>query len=299
MVQAIMALGGSEFDAFCSFAEIYPNNCILLVDTINTLESGIPNAIKVFEEMKRKGNIPLGIRLDSGDLAYLSIQAAKMLNDAGFPNTTIVLSNQIDELTIWQIISQIQSEASRYGVDPQQLINRLSYGVGTRMITSSNASALDGVYKLVAVHGKNEWFPTMKISESPEKTLNPGQKNVWRLYDTSSKAIDDMICLKHEKPQTLQKIVLHHPTDQTKQREIDKKDISEIEQILENIIEDGKVIYEFPSIDSIRNKRDQDIDRLYPGVKRLITPHIYHVSLSQKLWELKQKLIASNHERKN
>jgi nicotinate phosphoribosyltransferase len=158
MVQAITALGGSELEAFRAFAELYPHNCVLLVDTFNTLESGIPNAIRVFEEMKRKGFTPLGIRLDSGDLAYLSIQAAKMLNAAGFHEAQIVLSNQMDELTIWQIITQIQSEAERYGVEPQQLINRLAYGIGTRLITSSGASALDGVYKLVTVRDKGKGY---------------------------------------------------------------------------------------------------------------------------------------------
>ncbi|MEN6300138.1 MAG: nicotinate phosphoribosyltransferase, partial [Anaerolineaceae bacterium] len=131
MVQLFIALGGSELDAFRAYADVYPDDCLLLVDTINTLESGIPNAIKVFEELKRKGHKPVGVRLDSGDLAYLSIQSARMLDDAGFPDVSIVLSNNLDELVIWQIITQILEEAPRYGVDPEKLIKRLVYGVGT------------------------------------------------------------------------------------------------------------------------------------------------------------------------
>ena len=118
MVQAFMALGEDEAGAFRSYAEVYPDDCLLLVDTVNTLESGVPGAIKVFEELKRKGHKPVGIRLDSGDLAYLSIRAAKMLNDAGFPDTVILLSNQLDEIVIWQILTQIEAEASKYGIDP-------------------------------------------------------------------------------------------------------------------------------------------------------------------------------------
>jgi nicotinate phosphoribosyltransferase len=294
MVQAITALGGSELEAFRAFAELYPHNCVLLVDTFNTLESGIPNAIRVFEEMKRKSHSPLGIRLDSGDLAYLSIQAAKMLNDAGFSDALIVLSNQMDELTIWQIITQIQSEAARYGVEPQQLINRLAFGIGTRLITSSGASALDGVYKLVTVRDKGKWIPTMKISESPEKTLNPGNKATWRIYDQSGKAISDLIGLAEENPAGLESLELHHPTDQAKSRTLNRAQVSEVEPLNQEILRDGKIIYQFPSIEEIRKVRQKDTERLYPGVKRLINPHIYHVSLSQKLWELKQNLMQKS-----
>ena len=151
MVQIFMALGQSELDAFRAYADVYPDDCLLLVDTVDTLESGIPNAITIFDELRQKGHEPVGIRLDSGDLAYLSIQAAKMLDDAGFPDVSIVLSNQLDELVIWQILTQLEQEAGKYGVNPDKLIDRLVYGVGTNLITSSGDSSLDGVYKLVAV----------------------------------------------------------------------------------------------------------------------------------------------------
>ena len=159
-----MGLGEGELAAFEAYADIYPDDCLLLVDTIDTLESGVPNAIRVFEDLKRKGHQPVGIRLDSGDLAHLSIKAAKMLNDAGFPEVSIVLSNDLDELVIWQIVTQIQEEAERYGVDPDSLIKRLVYGVGTKLITSGGDAALDGVYKLVAIQQDGE-LSLIHISE--------------------------------------------------------------------------------------------------------------------------------------
>ena len=146
MIQAFMVQGGGELAAFRAYAETYPDDCLLLVDTINTLESGIPNAIKVFEELRAKGHEPRGIRMDSGDLAYLSVQAAKMLDHAGFPRTSIVLSGDLDELAITQIMEQIRQEAPAYGVDAGQVIPRLVFGVGTRLITSHGAPSLDGIF---------------------------------------------------------------------------------------------------------------------------------------------------------
>ncbi len=291
LVQTFIALGEGELGAFQAYADLYPDDCLLLVDTIDTLESGVPNAIKVFEDLRRKGHEPVGIRLDSGDLAYLSIQAAKQLNDAGFPDTTIVLSNSLDELVIWQIITQIQQEAPRYAVDPDHLIKRLSFGVGTRLITSAGQSALDGVYKLVAVHDQGEWVPTMKVSESVEKALNPGHKHVWRLYDKRNKATADLLSLDSEDPHQLDPISLHHPTEHTKYRYLKQSEISEIEPLLVDVIRDGQVVYESPSIDWMREQRQRDVERLDPGVRRLMNPHRYHVSLTNRLWDLKQSLI--------
>jgi nicotinate phosphoribosyltransferase len=170
------------------------------VDTVDTLGSGVPNAIVVFEELRRKGHRPVGIRLDSGDLAYLAIQAAKLLDAAGFAETTIVLSNDLDELTIWQITTQISQEAPRYGVDADALIRRLTYGVGTRLITSAGQGALDGVYKLVDVWTDAGWTPAIKISETAAKTITPGEKRVWRLYDGRGKATADLLALHDEEP---------------------------------------------------------------------------------------------------
>ena len=296
MVQVFMSLGEGELGAFRAYADVYPDDCLLLVDTINTLESGIPNAIKVFEELRRKGHEPVGIRLDSGDLAYLSIQAARMLNQAGFPDTKIVLSNQLDELILWQIITQIQHEAPRYGVDPDHLTQRLVYGVGTRLITSAGAAALDGVYKLVAVYDRGDWVPAIKVSETPAKTLNPGHKHIWRLYDRRRKATADLLSLDDEDPRQMEQILLHHPTEHTKYRALYQDDISETEPLLVDVLEAGKLVYESPSIEEMRGRRQADVERLDPGVKRLMNPHTYHVSLTQRLWDLKQTLIRSAKE---
>jgi nicotinate phosphoribosyltransferase len=293
MVQVFMALGEGELAAFRAYADVYPDDCLLLVDTIDTLESGVPNAIKVFEELRRKGHKPVGIRLDSGDLAYLSIQAAKMLDQAGFPDAQIVLSNQLDELVIWQIVTQIQAEAPRYGVGADQLLNRLVYGVGTRLITSQGQSALDGVYKLVAVQDEGEWVPAIKISETPAKTLNPGHKHVWRVYDRRGKATADLLSLDREDPRQMEQIVLHHPTQHTKYRTFSQADISGIEPLLVDVLQEGKLVYDLPSIEDMRERRQADADRLDPGVKRIMNPHVYHVSLTEGLWNLKQELIES------
>ncbi|HEM62237.1 MAG TPA: nicotinate phosphoribosyltransferase [Chloroflexi bacterium] len=294
MVQVFMALGEGELEAFRAYADVYPDDCLLLVDTVDTLESGVPNAIKVFEELREKGHEPLGIRLDSGDLAYLSIHAAKMLNEAGFPNVSIVLSNQLDELVIWQVITQIQQEAPRYGIDPDQLIGRLVYGVGTRLITSQGQAALDGVYKLAAVYHEEEWVPAIKISENPDKTINPGHKYAWRIFDQRGKATADLLSLHDENPdEMLQPLVLRHPTDRTKRRTLEPNTVSKVTPLLVEILRGGELVYDLPSIEEMRRNREEDLDTLDPGVRRLINPHIYHVSLTQKLWDLKQQLARS------
>jgi len=293
MVQIFMALGMSELDAFRAYADVYPDDCLLLVDTIDTLASGIPHAITVFEELRRQGHRPVGIRLDSGDLAYLSIHAAKMLNEAGFPETSIVLSNDLDELVIWQILTQINQEAGRFGVDPEHLRRRLVYGVGTRLITSQGESSLGGVYKLVAVCNDDTWIPAIKISENPDKTPNPGHKNVWRLYDQWGHATADLLSLDDEDPHQMEQIILQHVSDHTKHRTLNRAEVQEIEPLLVDVWQEGKLAYNLPPLEAIRERRQQDMARLDAGVRRIINPHIYHVSLTQRLWERKQQLIES------
>lgn len=293
MVQVFIAMGEGELGAFRAYADLYPDDCLLLVDTIDTLESGIPNAIVVFEELKRKGHEPVGIRLDSGDLAYLSIQASRMLDKAGFPNTKIVLSNQIDELVVWQIITQIEHEASKFGVDPSSLIKRLFYGVGTNLITSKGAPALDGVYKMVALSNGEDWTPSIKLSDSPEKTHNPGSKKVWRIYDNRGMATADLLAIGETNPGDMDEITLHHLLDHTKYRILKSSEISKVEPLLEKILDKGRLQYEFPSIEEIRSRRKKDMDLLDSGIKRIVNPHIYHVSLSDELWNLKNKLTQS------
>jgi nicotinate phosphoribosyltransferase len=293
MVQAFLAMGLTELDAFRAFAETYPDDCVLLVDTINTLGSGIPNAIRVFEELRRKGHTPVGIRLDSGDLAHLAIEAAHMLDAAGFPETTIVLSNELDELSIWQIVTQIGQEAARNGKDADHIIGRLAYGVGTRLVTSAGAPSLNGVYKLVALQRNGRWVPAMKLSDSPAKIPNPGDKRVYRLYDRRRRSTADLLTAKEESPADMPEIVLRHMTEARLQRTLRQADIVQAEPLLETILDQGRPAYAFPSIEAIRAVRTADLERLDPGVKRLMNPHIYHVSLSEKMWQMKQKLIAS------
>jgi nicotinate phosphoribosyltransferase len=292
MVQVFMALGETELDAFRAYAEIYPDNCLLLVDTVDTLESGVPNAIRVFEELRRQGHEPVGIRLDSGDLAHLAVRSAQILNDAGFDRVSIVLSNKLDEMVIMQILNQIQDEAPQYGLDADQLIGRLVYGVGTRLITSQGDAALDGVYKLVAVEKDGAWEPAIKLSETPAKVLNPGHKASWRIYDRRGRATADLLALDEESLRALDPLVLRHPVEGTTRRTLAQSEIGEIEPLLVDVLLEGREVYRRPTIEEMRAQRDADLDRLDPGVRRLLNPHIYHVSLSQRLWELKRELVG-------
>lgn len=293
MVQLFMAMGMGELAAFQAYADVYPDDCLLLVDTVDTLHSGVPHAIQVFEELRRKGHKPVGIRLDSGDLAYLSIQAAKLLNAAGFADTSIVLSSDLDELVIWQIITQIVQEAPRYGLDADHLINRLVYGVGTRLITSWGEPALGGVYKLVAVRQGEHWNSAIKISESPAKTPNPGRKTLLRLYDERGKATADLLALGDEQIDPSGPLTLRHHSDHTKSRTLRAGAITEAEPLLQAILREGRLVYTLPSLEEMRAKRLTDIEALDPGIRRLVNPHIYHVSLTPRLWDLKQELIAA------
>ena len=291
MVQAFSALGAGELGAFRAYAETYPDDCLLLVDTINTLESGIPNAIRVFEELRRKGHRPVGIRLDSGDLAYLTLKAAQALDQAGFADTTIILSNQLDEMVIWQILSQIRTEAPKYGLEPEDVANRLVFGVGTALITSQGAAALDGVYKLTAVQDKGQWQPAIKISETPGKTINPGTKQIWRLYDKRDKAVCDVLAIEDERLDEAAELHLHHPVDFHIQRTLKREELSRVERLYIDLPRHGPDSPLEDTIAQMRIRRDHDLERLDDGVKRMVNPHRYHVSLTRALWELKQKLV--------
>jgi len=294
LVQFFLAKGMQEIDAFRAYAETYPDNCILLVDTIDSLHSGVPHAIEIFEELRRKGYEPKGIRLDSGDLAYLAVQSARMLDEAGFNKTWIVLSGDLDEILIWQIHKQIEEEALSLDMVPANIFQRLVYGVGTRLITSWGAPALAAAYKLVATKENGNWKPAIKVSDSAAKVPNPGPKNLWRIYDKHGYANADVVGLVHEDPRTSENLELRHPSDETSWRTIPQSQISRGEPLLLDIIKDGGRVYEPPPLDEIRRVRDADLERLNPGVKRLIHPHIYHVSLSKDLWALKKELLASS-----
>lgn len=291
LVQVFMAMGEGELGAFRAFAEAYPDDCLLLVDTVDTLESGVPNAIRVFEELRRKGHRPLGIRLDSGDLAYLAIRSAALLDAAGFPEVAITLSSGLDELAIWQILTQIEVEAPRYGVDPDSLIHRLVYGVGTSLVTSGSDN-LDGVYKATAVDLGEGWQPLVKVSESPAKTVNPGHKSVWRVYDSRDTASVDVLALASESVDGEEPLVLHHPVRKDLRRRLEPSQISRVEPLLEAGVRGGERVAEAPSIEEMRERRRRDLEHLDPGVKRLVNPHIYHVSLSHELWRLKEGMVG-------
>jgi nicotinate phosphoribosyltransferase len=289
MVQLFMALGEGEIGAFRAYAETYPDETILLVDTIDTLNSGIPNAIEVFRELRATGHEPVGIRLDSGDLAHLAVRAARMLNDAGFPEARIVLSSELDELAMWQIRAQIVEEASLYGVDAGEVFHRLTYGVGTRLITSHGYPALGGVCKLVAVDGPGEWIPAMKISDTPEKMPIPGDKRVWRVYDERGLATADVVSTGDEALTPGDGLDLFHPHRQGVMRHLDT--VGDVEELVLPVYREGRQIDEQPSLDEMRRRRIDDLHRLDPGVRRLVNPHVYHVSLTGGVKQLQRDLI--------
>jgi len=289
LVQAYMALGDGELGAFRAMAATAPDECILLVDTVDTLDSGVPNAIAVFDELRSDGHEPVGVRLDSGDLAYLAVQTAKLLDEAGYPDVAIVLSSDLDELNIWQILTQIGDDAERLGIDPGPIRNRLVYGVGTRLITSHGSGALNGVFKLVGIeNGDGDWTPAIKISEDPGKVPLPGRKTVWRLYDQRGAAIVDLIGLADEEPFPTDTITVHDPHRHGVTQTIRRSDISHIE-VLHDLAEDGPA----ESIDVLAQRCTADIDRLDVGVRRLVNPHRYHVSITDELNALRRDLIAN------
>jgi nicotinate phosphoribosyltransferase len=293
MVQVFMALGEGELEAFRRFASLYPDECILLVDTIDVLQSGLPNSIRVFRELEASGHRPVGIRLDSGDLAYLAIQSALVLDRAGFQDTTIVLSSDLDELVIWQILSQIDSEAPRYGLVAEHLIRRLTFGVGTRLITSQGDSALGGVYKLVGVTGeKGEWIPAIKVSEDLAKIPAPGEKRVFRAYDRRGLATADVVAAGDEKPFDAERVELFHHHREV-HRTLLTDELSEVEELLAPAFGGGVRRDGEPGIQALRDRRKADLERLDPGVRRLVNPHIYHVSLTERMKLLQRELVES------
>ncbi len=315
LVQVFMALGDGELGAFRAYAELYPDDCLLLVDTINTIGSGLPNAITVFDELRAGGHEPVGIRLDSGDLAHLAVRASAMLDDAGFTEPSIVLSSSLDELTIWQILNQITIEAPQYDQDPDRVIGRLVYGAGTRMATSEGAPSLDGVYKLVAIDkavddkavddkavddkavddradGQDdnpEWEPAIKLSDTPAKVVNPGRKKVWRIHSARGTATADLLALADE---TLDNpLVLHHPSTPGVIRTLQGDQIGSREELLQPF-DPWTVVDEHEAVEAASRRRVDDLERLDVGVRRIVNPHVYHVSLSEGAWRLKHEVMA-------
>ena len=309
MVQAFLALGMTELDAFQAYADLYPDECLLLVDTLDTLESGVPNALRVFERLRAKGYEPVGVRLDSGDLAYLSTRTARMLDDAGFTEASIVLSNDLDEMKILRIKEGIASEAKRLGLDGDRIVGRLVYGVGTRLITSAGHSALGGVYKLAALQTGRTWEPVTKLSEDPAKTPVPGCKNVWRTYDCRGQASADILTLKDEAPDRMLNgpvqdgagnsgsapgaLPLRHPWDADIRIELKAEEIARIEPLFAEVLADGRPVGSSPDIEQIRAIRRDDVESLEEGVRDLIDPQPYGVWVSERLWALRDRLLSS------
>ncbi len=266
----------AEKEAFRAYTRTYPKNCTLLVDTYNVLKSGVPNAIEIFnEELVPKGYRPSGIRIDSGDITYLSREARKMLDGAGFPDCKIVASNSLDEYIIRDILLQGAK------VD--------LFGVGERLITSRSEPVFGGVYKLVALEEDGRLEPKIKISENVGKITNPGFKNVWRLYDrVSGKAIADVITLRDEVIDDNSPYELFDPEHTWKRKRVENFHAKKLQIPL---LEKGKPVYENPGLEAIRDYCREQVDTLWDEVKRLENPHRYYVDLSQPLWDLKAGLL--------
>jgi nicotinate phosphoribosyltransferase len=294
MVQLFIALGEGEDAAFDAYADVYPDDTLLLVDTVDTLGSGVPNAIATFERLRRAGHAPVGIRLDSGDLAFLAVEAARELDRAGFPDTVIVLSSQLDELTIWQITAQIATEARRAGMDPDAVIGRLVMGVGSRLATSHGDPSLDGVFKLVAVDdGSGAWRPSMKRSDSPVKVLNPGAKRLWRVYDRRGVATADVLSTSDEavRPGSLH---LHHHARPDVARTVE---VGAVDELLVPVVDGGEIVVDggadaLGDVGAAAARRVDDVARFDPGVRRLVNPHEYHVSITDDVFDLKRQLLS-------
>ncbi len=276
-----------ELTAFRKYANLYPNACILLVDTYDTLRSGVPNAIKVFNEMKEKG-IELknyGIRLDSGDLAYLSKKARQLLDNAGFKDAVISASNDLDE----NLISSLKLQSAKIS----------SWGVGTHLITSKDCPAFGGVYKLSAVYesDKKAFKAKIKLSENAEKNTNPGDKKIYRIYDKDTKKIiADLICLVEETLDTSEELLLFDPLE-TWKKTLLPGDTYYVKELLVPIFKEGKCVYKSPSVMEIREFCRSEMDTLWEESRRLEYPHNTHVDLSQKLWNLKNNLLNEYHNK--
>lgn len=269
-----------EYTAFKTYAEIYPDNCTLLVDTYDTLKSGVPNAIRVFQEFKDAGKplIKYGIRLDSGDLAYLSKEARKMLDEAGFPEATICASNDLDEFLLHDL--KMQGAA----ID--------SWGVGTNLITSKDCPSFGGVYKLAAIQNeKGEFVPKIKISENTEKITNPGNKTIYRIYEKASGKIKaDLICFADEVIDPKQDLLLFDPMDTWKKTKLAGGTYT-VREILLPIFKNGECLYKSPTLKEIAAYCREEKDTLWDETKRLFYPHRVYVDLSQKLYAVKQSLL--------
>ncbi len=268
-----------ELTAFRKYAELYPQNTTLLVDTYDTLRSGVPNAIKVFEELRVNNKMPqkYGIRLDSGDLAYLSKKARKMLDTAGFNEASITASSDLDEY----LIDSLKTQGAK--ID--------SWGVGTKLITSRDCPSFGGVYKLSAVWRDGQFIPKIKLSENQWKITNPGNKKIYRVYEKESGNVKaDLICLADEEYSCDQPLLLFDPIATWKKTYL-KPDSYTLRELLVPVFLSGKCVYTSPSVMEIRDYCIKEQNTLWDETRRLINPHIVYVDLSSKLYHMKSDLL--------
>lgn len=279
MAHSWIQMFDTEYEAFKKYAAAYPDKCTLLVDTYNVLKSGVPNAIKAFqEEVVTRGFRPKGIRIDSGDITYLSIQARKMLDKAGFHDCKIVASNSLDE----HLIKELLTQGAKVDL----------FGVGERLITSKSEPVFGGVYKLSAVENEGTIIPKIKISENVGKITNPGFKQLWRFYDRDSgMAIADLITLAHEHIDDNSPYEIFDPEHTWKRKTITN---FYAKKLLTKIFENGQCIYQSPDLNTIKNYCQQQVEGLWEEVKRFENPHNYYVDLSKQLWELKERLLVEH-----
>jgi nicotinate phosphoribosyltransferase len=279
MAHSWVQIFDNELEAFRKYARVYPDNCTLLVDTYNVLKSGVPNAIKIFqEEVVSRGYRPKGIRIDSGDITYLSREARKMLDKAGFQDCKIIASNSLDE----HLIKELLTQGAKIDL----------FGVGERLITAKSESVFGGVYKLSAIENEAVIIPKIKISENVGKITNPGFKQLWRFFDRDSgKALADVISLGHEDIDDNLPYEIFDPEHLWKRKTITN---FYAKKLLIKIFDKGQCIYESPDLKTIKGYCQQQVENLWEEVLRFDNPHNYYVDLSKQLWELKERLLVEH-----
>ncbi len=279
MAHSWVQLFDSEYDAFCAYAQSYPNDCTLLIDTYNVLKSGLPNAIKVHNEiLKPMGKKLKGVRIDSGDITYLTKKIRKTLDEAGMEDTSICVSNSLDEYIIRGTLAQGAC------ID--------SFGVGERLITSKSEPVFGGVYKLAAVWKDGEQIPKIKVSENVEKITNPCFKQVYRLFEKESgMAIADVLALHDEEISENEPFVLFDPEHTWKKKKITN---FKVEKLLKKIFDKGKLCYEEPTLKEIKERCKTELSRIWDEVQRFENPHKYYVDMTQKLWDIKHDLLEKH-----
>lgn len=276
MAHSWVQLFPSEYEAFCAYAEIYPENCTLLIDTYNVLKSGLPNAIRAFKDvLLPKGIRPKGVRIDSGDITYLSKKIRKILDAEGFEDCKIVASNSLDEYIIRDLLEQ------------GAMID--SFGVGERLITSRSEPVFGGVYKIVSVYENGEEIPKIKLSENVAKITTPCAKNVYRLYEKeTNKAIADVLSLEDEEAPSGDEYEIFDPEHTWKRKKITN---FYAKNLLVKIFDKGELVYDLPDIHTIKENCKTKVDNLWDEVKRWENPHTYYVDLTKKLWDIKNELL--------